>query len=227
MPRVLIVWALVAGTIACADRNDDCQWQHEGSQKLNLRNAADAEHLREDIELVEDLSIRYGDVRWGPGPTRQRGREEQCLAPLFDQIARRHSLSVDDVVAVRGTLDQKGANLVVNVPAVLFFALITWFMLHWIYARFSVHDELLAIAAASLLAALAAGGATVAFGRMWEGAFDMLRLGNDHLSYRGLRRQWIQFAPAFFVLGTISFWLIAFGVGWWKVWSRKAAGHAV
>src|SRR5262245_49035704 len=219
---------MVAVTIGCVSGNDDCRWPEEQSQRLDLQNPTDVHHLRKDVELAEELSIRYGDVRWAPGPTRQRGREEQCLEPLFDQIAQRHGLSIDDVVGTRASLDHKGANLAVNLPAALFFLFVTWLTLRQIHARFSFDDERLAIVVASVLAALAVGGFTVAFGRMWEGAVDMVRFGNAHLSYRGLRQQWVQFAPALFVLSAVAFSVVAFGVGWWKEWlQHKTAGHAV
>jgi hypothetical protein len=228
IPRLLIVSALLVATTACGSRGDDCQWPAERPQSLNLAQPADARHLRRDVELAEDLSIRYGDVRWGPGLERQRGRDEQCLTSLLAHIAQRHGVSIDEILKARESLAHKGANLAVNVPTALFFAVITWLMLRRIHTRFAAQDELPAIAMASLLAALAVGGVTVAFGRLWEAVFEMVRLGNDHLSYRGLRQQWIQLAPTFFASSAMFFLLIALGVGWRKAWIRKkTAEHAV
>jgi hypothetical protein len=214
--KVPVILALAFGAGACADRNANCEWPAEGPRSLDLGSPADLRHLRRDIELAEDLAIRYGDVRWGPGPSRQQGRQEQCLAPLFGHVARLHGVSLDDVSRVRETLGHKGLNLGTNLPAALFFALASWLTIRQIYARLSPRDELVAIVVASAAAAVAVGAVTVMFGRLWEGAFEMARLGNDHLSYRGLRRQWIQFAPEFFAAGTVLFWLIA-GVRGWRV----------
>jgi len=218
--RLLVVSMLVIGTTACANRSDDCRWPEEDALRLDLARPSDARHLRRDIELAEDLAIRYGDVRWGPGPARWQGRDAQCLMPLFDQIARRHGLAIGDVLVARAALEHKGPNLLVNVPAAAFFTLVAWLALRRIHNRFSVRDELVAIVVASLLAAFAVGGFTVAFGRMWEGVVEMARLGNDHLSYRGLRRQWIRFAPQLFVLGVFGFWVVAAAFGGWKVLAR-------
>ena len=195
--------------------------------RLELGKQSDAKHLRRDVELAEDLAIRYGDVRWGPGPARWQGRDEQCLTPLLDQMARRHGLSIADVAAARATLEHKGANLIVNLPAAFVFTLVAWLTLYRIYARFSVRDELAAIVVASLLAALVVGGFTVAFGTMWEGFVEMIRLGNGHLSYRGLRRQWIRFAPQLFVLGVSGFWVAATAFGAWKILQRITSERTV
>jgi hypothetical protein len=90
-----------------------------------------------------------------------------------------------------------------------------------------VRDELAAIVVASLLAAFVVGGFTLAFGTMWEGFVEMIRLGNGHLSYRGLRRQWIRFAPQLFVLGVASFWVAATAFGGWRVRQRITSERTV
>ena len=53
------------------------------------------------------------------------------------------------------------------------------------------------------------GGLTAGFGRLWEVVFETIRLGNGHLSYRGLRLPWTQHAFAFAALATGAFAIIA------------------
>ena len=78
--------------IGCSNGlNSDCEWPQEAASVLRIHDKLDAEHLLRDVELAEELSIRFGDERWPPGPARQRGRDEQCLAPLFQHIANSHS----------------------------------------------------------------------------------------------------------------------------------------
>jgi hypothetical protein len=222
MIRLLLAALLVACAPGCSRLNNDCQWPAEDPAPLDLREPNDSRHLVRDVELAEELSIRYGDVRWSPGPERGRGRYERCLVPLFGQIATHHKVTVDDILRTRENLADRGANLVVNVPVGIFYALIALLSIRGIYRRFSSHDELLAIAAASILVSVLVGGITVGVGRLWEGAVEIARLGNDHLSYRGLRLQWTRFPVEFFVSGVVLFWVMAFVHYWWVVRARRS-----
>lgn len=100
-PRVAIV--LVAVFVAgCLDRariNSECKWDPqrdpEGVRSLNLKHRPDQLHLYKDVELAEDLAIRYADrnhdERFGSyghgglienGPLRNR-----CMASLVSELA--------------------------------------------------------------------------------------------------------------------------------------------
>ena len=212
MPRVPIVrtgWCAVLSVAlltGCGNAlNSDCVWPQEPSITLNLSNAADARHLVRDVELAEDLSIRFGDERWAPGPTRRDGRDTQCFAPLVQQIVERHSISAADVAAARERLGDRGLNLAVNVPVTAFFALLSLFLLRRVDRRFAVLDEPIAVVVAVSICALLVGGLTAGFGRLWEGALEVVRLGNDHLSYRGARLQWNRLWLRFAILAAAAF----------------------
>jgi hypothetical protein len=189
--------------------NSDCEWPQEAASVLRIHNTPDAEHLRRDVELAEELSIRFGDERWPPGPARQRGRDEQCLAPLFQHIANSHSLSLQDVRSARERIGDRGLNLGVNVPVGLVVGLIAAFLLRRIDVRFSVMDEPLAVAGATFVSALFIGGLTAAIGRVWEASYETIRVGNGHLSYRGLRLPWTQHAIEFAVVATAMFVIVS------------------
>src|SRR5262245_60387938 len=45
--------------------NSNCEWPREAASVLRIHDKPDAEHLLRDVELAEELSIRFGDERWG------------------------------------------------------------------------------------------------------------------------------------------------------------------
>ena len=116
---------------------------------------------------------------------------------------------MDEVLRAREGLADRGLNLMANVPIGLFFGLISWFTIRQVYRRFSPQDELMAVAVACVLAAIMVGAATVGFGRLLDTAVEMARLGNDHLSYRGLRLQWTRYLSELFVFSVFLFWVVA------------------
>lgn len=209
MMRLLLVCLFSLCVAGCNGLNTDCQWPADGSQALDLENLADQQHLRRDVEVAEELAIRYGDVRWSPGPARRQGRDRECLTPLFGEIAHRHGVTVDDVRRVRERLTDRGLNLAANVPIGVFYGLVTLFAIRRVHTRFSYQEERLAVVVATVLTSVMVAGVTVGFGRMWEGAVEIVRVGNDHLSYRGLRLVWTQHAGQLFVLGIVLFWMIS------------------
>jgi hypothetical protein len=195
--------ALLAG---CGNTtNTDCVWPPDPPVALNLSDPADARHLIQDIELAEELSIRFADERWAPGRARRDGRDAQCFAPLVQQIIERHSVSAANVVAAREQLGDRGLNLAVNVPVTAFFALLSVFLLRLVDRRFTLLDEPMAVVVAVAICGLLVGGLTAGFGRLWEGALEVICLGNDHLSYRGARLQWNRLWLRFGMLAAAGF----------------------
>lgn len=209
MRRLWVVASVLCLAGCSSNLNTECEWPPEQPRPLSLSNAADARHLLHDIELAEELSIRFGDERWGPGPSRTQGREDQCFAPLLQQIVDRHGVTLGDVHAARARLDDRGLNLKVNIPAAGFLGLITLFMLRSIGRRFSIAEEPMPALVAIVICSLLAGVLTAGFGRLWEGALEVIRLGNGHLSYRGLRMQWTRHSFAFAVLAAGAFLVTA------------------
>ena len=228
--RVAVLVA-VGMLMGCSNGLDsDCEWPQEAASVLRIHDKPDAEHLLRDVELAEELSIRFGDERWAPGPARQRGRDEQCLAPLFQHIADSHSLSLQDVLSARDRIGDRGLNLGVNVPVGLVVGLFAAFLLGRIDRRFSVLDEPLAVAGATLASALFMGGVTAAIGRLWEAMYETIRLGNGHLSYRGLRLPWALHTIEFAVVATAMFVVIsiAYFLSRWIHHKRMSSSwHAV
>ena len=98
---VVLVTSLLAS--GCSNGlNTSCEWPDESTRMPGIAVASDA--LIRDVELAEELSIRFGDERWPPGPARQQGRDEQCLAPLLQHVADAHGLPLHAVLAARNTV---------------------------------------------------------------------------------------------------------------------------
>ena len=83
MHRVIPLLLCVAGCITRPGMNSDCQWPPEQARPLDLRNGSDRRHLIEDVELAEELAVRYND-RWQKGI-------QPCQAKLQDLSVRRQA----------------------------------------------------------------------------------------------------------------------------------------
>jgi hypothetical protein len=57
---------------------------------------------------------------------------------------------------------------------------------------------------------LAAGLAIVMIGIIWAGIVEMLRVGNQHLSFRGTRLPWHQQYLQAFLAAVVAFWSVLF-----------------
>jgi hypothetical protein len=172
---------------------------------------SDRTHLTADVLFAEELAIRYGDVRWGPGETRRERSRRDCLDPLFARIAAEHGVNRADIDRVRDSLSHRGLNLTTNIPIAFFFLVVSTLLLRMIGRRFSPQEELLPFALAALLASGLVGIVTLGVGAIFEGAIEMFRVGNDHLGYRGLRLQWVQHRPELLAAAIVLFWVIASG----------------
>ena len=211
MTRVLALAILLGLSAGCSSgQNAECRWPDEPPRPLNLSVRADADHLRHDIELVEELSVRFADASpLGPGPLKQRYRVDNCYDPLMASLVARHGVSMADVLAAQSRLGERGLNLVVNLPVALFFIVMSVLALRAIRRRFAA-DELLPIAGATLAAGIAVPFVTVAAGRLWQMLNETIRVGNGHLGgQRGLRLPWVQHSAEYFLIAVAGFAVIA------------------
>jgi hypothetical protein len=91
---------------------------------------------------------------------------------------------------------------IVNLPIGIFALAAGLLVIRSTSRRFGFEDELPAYTAASIVGAGFVGGLTLGFARLWEGGVEIVRLGNDHLSTRGLRLQWTQHPLELFLVAT-------------------------
>ena len=211
MRRTIAPAIVLAAVLGCSSgQNAECRWPEEPPRQLDLRSKADAAHLMADVELAEELSVRYADNSGtGPGPLRQRLRVEKCFEPLMAGIVARHGVSMADVLGAQARIGERGLNLIVNVPVIAFFAVSTMLVLRWMRRRFA-GEERVAIAVASTISAVAVAGLTTGVGRVWQMTSEAIRIGNGHLGgQRGLRLPWVQHTFEYFIVGLAAFLLIA------------------
>lgn len=210
MKRAFLVTVLAATSACSSGQNSDCRWPDEPARLLNLDIDADSKHLIRDIELVEELSVRFADASsLGPGPIKQQYRIEHCYQPLMSALTARHGVSMDDVLAAQSRIGERGLNLVVNGPVALFFLVATLIALRWTRRRFAA-DERIATLCAIAVASVAIPAVTVGAGRIWEAISETIRVGNGHLGgQRGLRLPWVRHSPEYYLIAVILFLLIA------------------
>lgn len=73
----------------------------------------------------------------------------------------------------------------------------------------SAPDHLTFVLSAVVGAAIVLSVLGVAFLHIWAGAAEAIRVGNQHVSYRGERIPWRAFMPHLFAAGVILVWAIA------------------
>jgi hypothetical protein len=207
-----VAFLFIGAALGCSSgQNTDCRWPDESPRILDLRVGADASHLMQDVELAEELSVRFADEsQFGPGPQRQRLRVERCYDPLVAGIMARHRVSMADVLDAQQRIGERGLNLVVNAPVAAFFGFSTLSVLRRIRRRFSGADERVAVAIASTIAAVFVAGLTTGVGTVWQMVSETIRIGNGHLGgQRGLRLPWLQHTFEYFIVTLIAFLVIA------------------
>ena len=211
MKGAALVLSLSAALGCSSGQNTECRWPDEAPRLLDLRIEDDAAHLMQDVELAEELSVRFADEsEFGPGPARQRLRVERCYNPLVAGIMTRHGVSMADVLGAQRRIGERGLNLIVNVPVAAFFSVATLLVLRNIRRRFDGAGEHVAVAAASVISAVFVAGLTTGVGRVWQMLWETIRIGNGHLGgQRGLRLPWVQHSFEYFVVALVAFLVIA------------------
>ena len=199
----LVPFALVGATVltACGMRKPPtaCEWV----------DASPPASLIDDIKKAEDLSIRHGDAH--PYGAVRRDARERCEAKLFAAIADARRIGVDDVRRARLQLNDRAFDWTVNFPMAIFTLLAATVLLRKVGARFP--DDRAARVVAVLLLSIGLGILVVGVGQVWAFAVEGVRIGNDHLGYRGLRIPWGKHWLATFALTMVSTWILAVALG--------------
>jgi hypothetical protein len=207
----LVNWRLAAAlflltcSAACADRarvNSTCKWISHPHANLD-----------DDALFAEDLAIRYADVHRGhrsghyKGVAEYQQAREQCMTQLFDAVARDHHVTP---AQVREALTHRPLLLDAGATAFFFmvYGLAAAAAAGWIFRRFSIQHAW-AAALATLVASVPVSIAGWISGGLWTAAVDIIRIGNDHASYRSARVPWSQHQPAAFAACVVVFWLVA------------------
>jgi hypothetical protein len=178
--------------------------------------------LLDDIRAAEELAVRYGDrvagwrlvdtfgivTRHGGLKNRDAGHlaQQQCIAKLFSAIGSTHGLSLSDIEAFRRRLMERGMDLPVTLPVGLLFAFALWRFTRWLRNRFEP-DELLAWVIATLIGSVILTTVVLAIGGAWAVLVEIIRVGNEHLSYRARTGSLRNNFQVMFILGIALAWL--------------------
>jgi hypothetical protein len=221
MKRLLLLSLLGVCLSGCLSRsrlNTNCEWTHDAAFQLDLRRGADEEHLIDDVELAEELGIRYGDsFRKRDGIQEEHRRTTECTTTLFAEIAHIHGVTSDDVLKARGRRPAV-VDLTVLLSFVLLYGLVSSRLVGGVFSRFPVDVPAPALTAIAVMSAMVSGNGLMSL-RLWAETVEIVRRGNGHGSYRVGRVPWSHHRAELFAAGVVLFWLIAL----LHYWREKSA----
>jgi hypothetical protein len=159
-----------------------------------------------DVRVAEELAVRFADARWSYGAPKY-DEMYACRERMFEAAASTHGVSVDDVARAG---EQLGANRLewpVHGPLTVLALLMAFACARWLQWRLG-RDERAAFVFAAFVLSIAAGVALLLVGTLWAGVVEMLRVGNQHLAFRGTRLPWHQQYVEVFVTSLAIFWAV-------------------
>jgi len=190
-----------------------CEWPHDQVGPLDLSDARQGKHLRNDAEKAEGLAIRYADGHSRPNHGHTMGEYvrtlNQCRADLFGAISEDHKVSPKEVRESIDKYRSTGLDAVVILFFGLCYGLFTDSFVRRIWCRFPPKEGRLPGIIATVVASPVASILGVVFGEGWSDAAETLRVGYGHLVDRSLRIPWLNHRPAIFAAGIAVFWLVS------------------
>ena len=171
--------------------SENCLWTEQDSRPLNLNNAADRRHLREDAVTAEDMAIRWADRRWGLAPEYVPERDK-CMASLFSSLATHHRVDANIVRQY-----SRKRDVVMDSAVILSFGAL-YGVAAYIFAgrirrRFTPDEPGFWIMTITLALGISLVG--VLAGGLWSITVEEVRMGSGHLSYRmnriPFRQHWV------------------------------------
>ena len=219
---LLVVGATLSGCINRPGMKLACAWPPESARRLDLGNADDVAHLLSDIEIADELIVRYRDARGGRPPRQWLGIQvrsggggrpdprvaTECRARLRAALVAAHGITTTDIDALTPRLADRGWDLPVTIPVLLFYGLLVRRSVSALQIRFTDDNPLVRLTAIAVTS-LAIAATVVLLGGLWAGLVEIIRLGNEHLSFRASRVAWPGRAPAWFAASMSGVWLAA------------------
>lgn len=214
---ILLALCSLAGCIDRTRVNGKCEWSPEAAGPLDLRIPEHEQHLYEDVELAEELAVRYADLvhkaRGGyeghGGLLDNHGVVNGCIESLLTVIATTHHIPLERVreARMRGHRHITWDATVIVTFGVLY-VFVASRVVRLIFRRFQA-DERWPALAAIVLASFGVSAAGLFLGGLWSVALEMIRVGNDHLGSRGLRIPWDNHLLEIYAAGLVMFWTVA------------------
>jgi len=215
-PILLLSVLSILVLAACGSRGtgQTCTWQaSDDPSPLDLQDQGQGLHLMSEAVLVEDLAVRYADFHRGhrsghfAGSDVYQQTREQCMAMLFEAVANHHGVSTGQV---RNALVYRRASVDLSVFAVfvMFYVVVANAIVRWMFHSVPSDQPCLRSLATTFAACGAGAGGLGLFG-LYFATFEMIRIGNTHMSYRVGRSPWNQHQTEVLVGSIILFALVA------------------
>ena len=180
--------------------NDDCNWPAESG---DVRQPS-AEHLMDDVRVVEELALRYADARFDSKAAHGQLRSG-CETKLFAILYTTHDVAPAALADARQQLGRNRWDAAVHLPPIALYLVTAVLSTSWIRRRFPSEEKVAAIFA-TLFGSLILAIVFVAFGHLWAGVVEMIRVGNTHMSYRAERLGWREHSEEIFAAAVLLFW---------------------
>ena len=193
----LVISISFTGCVRREGRNSDCIWPEVNARPLDPSRGGDARHLREDVELAEDLAVRYMDAQRRSQSAQIRpGRPpgevmNTCRNSLLKQISTSHNVSPTEVVQFFGRRSL-AIDFIFILPFFLLYALLAMLLAGWLLRRYPPEESMTAALAMSLFCSVEFGVGGRLLGEQWSITAESIRVGTGHLSYRVDRLPWVQ-----------------------------------
>ncbi|MBM3798290.1 MAG: hypothetical protein FJW31_30595 [Acidobacteria bacterium] len=176
----LLPLLLLSGCVRREGRNADCQWPR--AEKGTVRG-----DLLADLELAEELAIRYMDAHQGPRDQQATAQaKNSCLGVLLEQLSKEHGMTAQQAFPHFG-YRRTAADVAIALPLLVLLALGADAAVRRLLLRYPLRDGWLPAIVMLSLAALAFGGVSLLLGQQWATLAESVRIGTTHLSIRGSR----------------------------------------
>jgi hypothetical protein len=215
----IVLLVSLSGCLRREGLNSDCVWPPDPPRALDLRSVSDRRHLVDDGQIAEELAIRYADAEHarrflysGHGGLIENGAlRDRCMATLVAAIRQAHDVTDAEILDARSTRNA-WFDLAVELSfAVLYFCGAA-VMCALIRKRFAADGGVAAVVAI-LLASVATGFIGVQAGAMWGAVWEIVRVGNGHMSgYRAAHNPWADRLSIIFLGAVVLFWVAGLAV---------------
>jgi hypothetical protein len=210
MRRLSATGLLIGLSIACISReriNNNCEWTHDAVFPIDLRDTAHQQHLRRDADLREDLAIRYMDAHAGRVARPEAAvARDRCMSKLAAVMGEYHGVTERDIQEWTGRRNVM-FDISVFLSFLVGFSLASRSLMRRLFNAWSFNGTLAVLACAvTTLAVSAAGGGA---GALWAAFWEVVRIGNEHLSHRAGRVPWPYYLPSLFAAALVMCSLVA------------------
>lgn len=214
---VIATSAIMGQRVESASPKPNCAWPTERSNSPNSNHRVQYAPLAREAEFAEDLAIRYADACCGlhsgnsghfDGWVEYGQARDQCMATLFQFVARDHGVSVDQV---RRSLSDRPKifDWAVILSYAVLYTLAVYLITRKLAEAFWRNGDKVRAAMMTVYVSAITSLAGTGLSGLWFATMENIRLGNGHLSYRLARIPWQHNQAVILVFAMALFWVIA------------------